>query len=322
MKKKTILIVGISSFVGSNLAEYFKKDYKVIGTYNTTPVLIPGVSTVKCDILVKENVQLALYALKPDITIFAAGLSSVCDGAEAPGLCEALNTNGLINVTEYCQRYKSKLILISTVYVFSGENKQYMELDIPDANTHYGKSVASAEFYVQKTSLNYLIFRTSLLYGRSLNPFQTTWFEGLQKKLKRNEIVGCDNYIYHGFLDVMYLATIIDLCLNKSVTNRLYQVSSEDVINHYQFAKIYSKIFGAAESNIVKSKWKFPYVVSHTSAFAEGELHFQMDTSNIEGYLNVKLPTVEESLIFTYQRMFGDDLSNKRQKKSEGITFI
>ncbi|PJB53787.1 MAG: hypothetical protein CO099_05215, partial [Bdellovibrio sp. CG_4_9_14_3_um_filter_39_7] len=75
-KRKTILIFGVSSFVGSNLAEYLKKDYRVVGTYNKNPVQIPGVLTLPCDVLSKDEVQLILFATKPDITIYAVGLSS------------------------------------------------------------------------------------------------------------------------------------------------------------------------------------------------------------------------------------------------------
>ena len=51
--KKTVVIIGASSFVGSNIAEAFAKEYRVIGTYFNTPVKIPGVLMIKCDVLEK-----------------------------------------------------------------------------------------------------------------------------------------------------------------------------------------------------------------------------------------------------------------------------
>lgn len=161
---------GASSFVGSNLIEFFKKDFKVIGTYHKTYVSIPEVLTVPCDVLNKDEVQLILFAFKPDITIYCVGVSSIVECAKSSDLADALNTSGLFNVAEYCQRYKSQICYISSGYVFGGERKNYIEMDIPDATTVYGKTQAAAEFYIQKTSLNYVIFRACNLYGRGINP--------------------------------------------------------------------------------------------------------------------------------------------------------
>ena len=70
MSKKTILIYGISSFLGSNLAEFLKKDYRIVGTYHKTKVSLDGILTIPCDVLAVEEVQLTLYAFKPDIVIY------------------------------------------------------------------------------------------------------------------------------------------------------------------------------------------------------------------------------------------------------------
>ena len=202
--RKTVLIFGISSLVGSNLAEFLKKDYKVVGTYYNNPIRIPGVLTVRCNVLTKEEVQLVVYAFKPDVTIYAVGLSSLQECADREGLAEALNTSGLFNVSEYCQRYKSQVCYISSSFVFAGENKSYMEMDIPDASSVYGKTQASAEFYIQKTLLNYLIFRCCRLYGRGANENKKNWFEKMQYNLARHQNVKMDGSLRVGFLDIYY----------------------------------------------------------------------------------------------------------------------
>ena len=321
-KKKTILIIGVSSFIGSNLAEYFKHKYRVVGTYRENAVSIKGVLTVPCNVLEKDEIQLVLFAFKPDITIYCAGLSSLVDCAASEAKADSLNTVGLFNVAEYCQRYKSQVVAISCGYVFGGENKEYQEMDIPDSSTIFGKTKASAEFYIQKTSLNYLIFRCCPLYGRGLNPYQMTLFERIQRKFKRSESMELDGYVYTGFLDVYYLAMLMDLCFDKGVTNRLYQVSSRDAMSFYQFAEIYCNVFGENNTLITRGRWPFPYVVTSTSNYSGGELYYRMSVKNIEGFLSVRLPTVEESLQLTYKRLGGRDRSTRRQTSNSGVTFI
>ena len=66
-RKKTILIFGLSSFLGSNLADFFKKDYRIVGTYNKNTVKIPGILTIPCDVLVKEEVLLQSVLQDPSV---------------------------------------------------------------------------------------------------------------------------------------------------------------------------------------------------------------------------------------------------------------
>jgi len=322
-RRKTILIFGISSFLGSNLAEFFSKDYRVVGTYNKTPVSIPGALVIPCDVLIKEEVQLVMFAFKPDFTIYAVGMSSLVECHKNEELADALNTSGLFNVTEYCQRYKSQICYISSNFVFGGEDKKYIEMDIPDANTVYGKTQASAEFYIQKTSLNYIIFRTCLLYGRGYNPKNNTRFEAMQKKIHDNETITMDEYIQVGFLDVQYLALIIKICFEKSVQNRLFQVSTNDILSHFEFAKLYCDVFGESKTFVNRVRWPFPIAATAAVVPTSEKLKFKLDINNIEGFLNIELPTIEESLKFTKNRFCGVDKKTSSKKTGgEGVTFI
>jgi dTDP-4-dehydrorhamnose reductase len=301
--KRTILIFGVSSFVGSNLAEYLKHDFKIIGTYFKTKANIPGILTLPCDVLDKDQVQLVIYAFKPDLVIYAVGMSSIKDCSENIQIADALNTGGLINVSEYCQRYKAKICFISSNFVFGGEKKEYIEMDIPDANTVYGKAMASSEFYIQKTSLNYIIFRCCKLYGRGINPTKPTWFENIQRSLYINKNITLDNKIHTGFLDIYYLALVIKICLGYEVTNRMFQISSTDEMSLFEFATMYASTFSQSKNLISKGSFHFPEISG--SGSGSRELFYAMDLMNIEGFLHIKLPSVEESLKLTFDRFHG-----------------
>jgi dTDP-4-dehydrorhamnose reductase len=302
-EKKTILIIGASSFIGSNFAEHFKHDYKVIGTYHRTPIDISGVLCLPCDVLSNDNVHKLIRSFRPDIVVYCAGVSSVTECSLNEASADALNTSGLFNVAEYCQRYRAQICYISSCFVFDGAEKNYLEMDIPEAATVYGRTQAAAEFYIQKTSLDYLIFRCSRLYGRGINPFRSTWFELLQSRLLCNENVVLDDSTKIGFLDVNYLAMIIRVCIENGVTNRLLQVSSSDVITHYDFGCLYADIFNQKEDNLSRGRWFLP-------SANVGKQFFKLDITNIEGYLNLQMPSVRESLELTHKILTGS-LSNK-----------
>lgn len=322
-RKKTILIFGISSFVGSNLASFLKDDYRIVGTYNKNRVQIPGVMSMPCDVLNKDEVQLALFTFKPDIAIYAAGLSSIADCEQYKDLANALNTSGLFNVVEYCQRYKTRICFISAGYVFSGEDKKYLEMDIPDPNTVYGKTQATAEFYVQKSSLDYLIFRSCNFYGRGTRPQQLTFFENMQDQIFKRKPLVLDNNVRTGFLDIYYLAIILKMAIEKNVSNRLFQLTSSDICTHYDFSQRYSEIFDELNANVSAGRWRYPFMKTATVVPDGNVLNFKMDTDNLEGFFKIKMPTIKESLELSYKRLGGSNLKKSKRKGScTGITYI
>jgi dTDP-4-dehydrorhamnose reductase len=318
--QKTVMIVGVCSFLGSNLANLLKKDFKVVGTYHKVKFMIPGVLTLPCDVLVKEEVQLVIFAMKPDYVIYCVGVPSLTMCAKYEKLADALNTSGLFNVTEYCQRYKAQICYLSSAYVFNGQKKSYIEMELPDAISTYGHSMAAGEFYLQKSSLNYVIFRCCNFYGRGIDRDGLTPFEKMQKKLVTNQSFIMDDYVNLGFLDVYYLALILKMCFKKGVMNRLFQVCSSDMMTHYQFAQTYANIFGESVGQIAKGKWHFPFK-SRTIDSIEDEMFYKLDVSNIEGFLNIQMPSIEESLRFSFRNFHGVEHRSEKSK-GEGVSFI
>ncbi len=321
-KRKTILIIGLTSMIGSNLAEFFKKEYRVVGTYYRKPISVPGVLALPCNVLSKEEVQLVLYAFKPDFVVYCAGYTGLKECSDNPNVSDALNSGGLFNVAELAPRYGARVIYLSSNYIFSGDNRAFNEMDNPDVITQYGKSQASSEFYLQKSSLNYLIIRCCRIYGRGMNPIRNSYFDEMQRRIKLNQSSVYDDFVHTGFVDVNYLAMVLKICFERNVSNRVLQFSSQDMMTSYEFAKCYAEVFGEGEGLINKGKWYFPILKTASLNRSSEHHYFKMDILNIEGILRLKLPTIQESLQFTYRRFKGADKTKSTTKKGEGISFI
>ncbi len=322
-KRKTILIMGINSFIGSNLVEFFKKDYRVVGTFFKKNPATQGILCLPCDVLEKEQVQLVLYALKPDVVLYCVGLTGLKDCNDLPNRCDALNSAGLFNVAEMAPRYGARVMYFSSHFVFAGMNKNYIEMDNPDVITNYGKAQASAEFYLQKSSLNYLIFRCGKLYGRGVSPTKNTFFELLQKNLKNNQSANYDNYVHQGFLDVYYLGLMVKMCIDKNISNRLIHFTSQDIVTYYEFAKLYCEIFNQSDGLINTGKWFFPISKGANIEKLEEHLYYKLDLLNVESLLKIKMPTVRESLEFTFKRFQGNkQVTNAVTNKGDGVSFV
>lgn len=298
--KKTILIFGVSSFVGSNLIEMLKDEYRIIGTYHKTPVSIPGVTCIPCDVLKKDYVSNITARFRPDLTIYAVGLSSLKECQLSPKVADALNSVGAINCCASSERYGSKFIYLSSGYVLSGNDTVYREGETPFPNTIYGNSLSSTEFYIQRSCLNYLILRCCPLYGRSYNPSHSTWFENLQLSFAKGEPILADDSVYTGFMDVQIMIRILKATLANNITNRLLHVSSKDFMTRYEFALLYAKIFKKDESLVQRINGKFPVDKNKDE---NQSYYYRLDTSNIEEFLNAKMPKIEDSLQLTYKRL-------------------
>lgn len=303
--KKSILIFGISSFVGSNLAEQLKDEFRVIGTYHKTPISIPGVVCVPCDVLKKDYVSKIVAIFKPHFSIYAVGLSSLNDCVFNPKKADALNSAGAANCSGASERYGSKFIYISSGFVHGGDDILYKEGDTTFPATIYGSSLQSAEFYIQRSCLNYLIFRCAPIIGRGYNPHRLNWFEYLQKNLAEKNSFLVDDFVETGFLDVYTLGEVIKQTLKIISGNKLLHVSSSDFMTRYRFSKMYAKIFKKDGDLLQACSGNFP--VDHTRRPAEKSLsnnqYFKLDTENLESLIEYKMPTIEQMLRKIYQKL-------------------
>lgn len=300
--RKTVMIFGISSFVGSNLAEVLKDDFRIIGTYHKTPVNIPGVTCMPCDVLKKDYVNRLLGIIKPDFSIYAVGLSSLTECKARSKLADALNSSGAANVCAASERQKAKFVFLSSAFVHSGENMTYTEGDTPFASSAYGTSLSSAEFYVQRSCLDYLILRCGVLYGRSFRTQHPNWFEFLERALARGEKFDADDSIKLGFLDIQLVARILKSALLQDVTNRLLHVSSTDTMTRYEFGQAYARTFRRDEGSLQKRTVPFPFERKPGKDFVQ-DLNFRLNVANLEEFLGAPMPTIEDSLLFTKERL-------------------
>jgi len=320
-QKKTVLIFGLSSFLGSNIAENLKDKYKVVGTYFNTPVNIPGVLSIKCDVHSKETVQKVVYLFKPDITIYTIGLTDLNGCQEFPKVADALNTAGVFNVSMASERYKSKFIYFSSSFIFSGEDITYKENDSPTPTSVYGNTIASSEFYIQKSCLNYIIFRCCPIFGRSNNTNDLKWVEAIERNEFLGQKISCDNKVYTGFIDVYTLCDILDKAIKSNITNKLLQLTSKNIMNRYEFAHHYIEEFGGNTGLLSKGDWHFPRTENQMAQHnLSDELKFKMDTYNLEKELSMTVPTIEESIKHYKQKLEGS--VGAKKMTGAGITFI
>lgn len=127
------------------------------------------------DITNFEKAREIIKINRPDILINCAAFTDV-DGCEKNAK-KAMNVNalGAKNLATICDDLETKLVHISTDYVFDGTSKEpYCEWDACNPRTVYGKSKLLGEQYIKDFTKKYFIVRTSWLYGFSGKNFLKT----------------------------------------------------------------------------------------------------------------------------------------------------
>ena len=94
-------------------------------------------------------------------------------------------------------------------------------------------------------------------------------------------------------------------------------------MTYYEFVKLYANIFKLNNDLIQKGKWEFPLERAiSTEIDLDDGLSFRLEVQNIEAYLDAELPTVEDSLVGTFDRLGGKLIKSSSKKQTTGIEFI
>jgi dTDP-4-dehydrorhamnose reductase len=232
------------------------------------------------------------------------GISDLKGCHQDPEKAEGLNSSNLLFLMENCHRFKSRLFYLSSSFVFSGKRKTYGEEDLPDFSTHLGRTKSSAENVIEKNSMDYVILRCCQLYGRNLLPFRENFFEKTEKSLACAKELLLDNSIKLGFLDVSYLGMIMAKMMEQDMRNLRLHVSSRDALTHFEFAQLHANVFGMDSALVGHSILKIPFLPGYMGEKG-ASLEFRLKIGNLENYLNLILPQIEDSLGYSKRRFNG-----------------
>lgn len=155
-----------------------------------------------------------------------------------------INSEAVSILAELSSRFNFRLIHFSTDYVFDGsKNNPYVESDIANPLSVYGRSKYSGELNVPRSGIDAIIIRTSWLYSVYGNNFVKTILNAL--KTGRDLSVVFDQTGTPTFakdLATFTLSTLIELPPEKCV--RLFHYSNEGETNWFDFAKTVSEFSG------------------------------------------------------------------------------
>jgi dTDP-4-dehydrorhamnose reductase len=280
MENTTILIFGGFGQLGQCVQSQFLKE--------SIPFNFIFLNAKDGNVLNKEQLNDLFAFYSPSVIVNCSAYTAVDQAEDEVDAALALNSDGVQNLVNLCKTYQSKLIHISTDFVFKGDQaKPLKETDQTNPINVYGFTKLKGEQCIQDSLSRYFIIRTSWLYSEFGNNFVKTMLRLSKTKDELGVIwdqVGTPTY-------AMDLAQVIINCIkNENQNYGLYHYSNEGVASWYDFAhEIFVQSGIKIKLNAIKTE---DYVTKATRPS-----YSVMDKSKIKKSLQIAIPHWKDSLV-------------------------
>jgi dTDP-4-dehydrorhamnose reductase len=237
--KKRILVTGAKGLLGRKVIEVFHResDYEIIATSSRKSKDV----SVELDITNKENVREVLSQFRPDIIINTAAYTNVDKAEEERELAYLVNATGVANLGEASRIYGSKVVQISTDYVFDGVKGNYTEDSRPEPINYYGKTKLAGENLLKVQTDNYAIVRTQVLYGYAPDVKENFALWVIDNLSVGKTIRVVTDQIGNPTLADELAYALLKVC-EKDVVG-VYHFSGNEALSRYDFAKLIADVF-------------------------------------------------------------------------------
>ena len=258
MNKTSVLIIGASGFIGKYLYNQLanNKNLDLYGTFNNSK--LDGL--IRFNYKRKEDLTI-IGKIIPDIIIWAAGeknlkitelsLSSTLDDNLYPFI-------SLID-SEYISK-RTKIIFISSDYVFDGTKGGYTIFDKTNPKSFYGKSKDMSEKYLIDNHNNHNIIRAGGIVGDD-----SAFLKWLVKSIKKENSIELFDNVFSPTPIINIFNCISDI-LNNLINDKIIHITGNFDMSRYEFGLLVSEILNSKISIIKKS-------------YFESEIKFYKDLS-------------------------------------------
>jgi dTDP-4-dehydrorhamnose reductase len=243
-----ILVIGGSGVIGFKLVEYFNENQKNVEyTYHGNKLKFLGGHYL--DITDKTSTMELFTKINPDIVIHTAALTNVDLCETKKELADLINITGTKNIIEGCKMINSKIIFISTSFVFDGVKQEYFEDDQTSPATYYGLTKFEGEKCVIKSKLVYLILRTDQPYCWIQNWQHTNSILRVINTLESNNILKEIKNWYNSPTYVNDIVHVIEKLIEKKSTG-IFHVVGSDFMSRYDMALKVANMFNLDKNMI------------------------------------------------------------------------
>lgn len=248
-----ILITGGSGLLGQYLNIELSKNHSILTLFNKNAGNTALFNSLKIDLTDFNVLKKIINDFHPEIIIHTAAITSVDKAALMPkNELEKINVKVPEFIAKLCSENNSKLIFTSTDLVYDGSvmGKKSEEYKL-NPISHYAESKLLAEECIQKYADEYLILRTSLMFGFALNHSKNHFTETISA-LRQSKIVILFDDQFRSQLSLKEASKIIAELVHFVNKKEIVNFGGSERISRYDLIKKYSEYAGL-NSDLIKS---------------------------------------------------------------------
>lgn len=232
---KKIVVTGANGFIGRRILQHLsaKGRCEAYGfSLNADKWPGKGYKFIRADITDMRAMKENLYGIRPDVVINTAALSVVdyCEAHQREAY--TVNTSAVKQLAQTCTELNSRLIHLSTDFVFDGNTgKPYTEGDSPDPVNYYGQTKWLGEKEVASHCSNWAIARVVLVYGKTLPGQHGNIVQLVRSKLEKKEPVKVVTDQYRTPVWVEDVVQGVDLLSGNGNLNGIYHICGRECLS-------------------------------------------------------------------------------------------
>lgn len=289
---KSILVFGANGLVGRSVKNLISSKHKFYGTFYKRK----GEDLLQADITSKEDVKHVFDKTTPDIVINCSNLAGGVNFCEKePELAKNFHLISNQTIGKLCEENNSRMVMLSTDYVFDGENPPYSEDDKKNPLNTYGRLKLEVEKWIEQNVKMHTIVRTTNVFGWDPKTVTPNYMMQLYRTLNEDKLANAPSFLWGNPTYVDDLASsIIELCEKRK--NGVFHVVGSSFINRFDWAVKAAEILGL-NKDLIQKVDRIPENI------VPRPLKSHLSTEKFQKCCTTKLHTVDEGLELFAQKM-------------------
>ncbi len=273
-----VLVTGSNGQLGRSLQKVAKKYPKIKFIFTDVEEL---------DITKQYQVIKHFIRIKPDFCVNCAAYTKVDEAEDNSEKCYYINETGAANLAIAAKFTSSKMIHISSEYVYFNDDEKVNTEDFPtNPQGVYAKSKLAGEKKIIENLQKHMIIRTSWLYSEFGNNFVDTIIN-LAKTKKQLKVV--DDQIGSPTYATDLAETILKIITSKTFSYGVFNYSNLGFTSWFHFAKeIVNKLDSKCKVKSISS--------SQYPTKAPRPLNSKMSKNKISSAYGITIPKWKNSL--------------------------
>jgi len=247
---KTLLVTGISGFLGHYILNDPQQEWEIRGTYFQQNKFVGAERHRFLDLANPQAIRSLVDEIRPAAILHLAACSQPNFCEQNPVVSRKINLEATQLLCQAAKEREIPFVFTSTDLVFDGLSSPYIEEDYPRPVSRYGQQKAGAEQFILREYPAATIARMPLMYGVTPQKpgFMGSWLKQFEEKKKvyafsdeyRTAVSGRDG------------AAGLFLLLRKGVKG-IWHLGGEERMSRYTFACCLAEVFGYSKEQIEES---------------------------------------------------------------------